>query len=230
MKRVSIGCLLATGVVCAPWTATAGSVSLFGGEGSYSVRVTSVKEARFKTTIKQQYDFSCGSAALATLLTYHYAHPVTEQEVFQAMYDRGDEEKIRRDGFSLLDIKRHLETAGYRAEGLRSPIDLLAEWGVPAIVLITDRGYRHFVVVKGIERDRVLLGDPALGARTMARADFESMWNGILFLIRDRADVANRFFNQRQDWRIRASAPLGVAIDREGLATITAMLRGPTDF
>jgi hypothetical protein len=64
----------------------------------------------------------------------------------------------------------------------------------------------------------------------MARADFESMWNGILFLIRDRADVANRFFNQRQDWRIRASAPLGVAIDREGLATITAMLRGPTDF
>ena len=54
--------------------------------GAYSLRVTSLKEARFKTTIPQQYDFSCGSAALATLLTHHYARPVGEQEVLREMY------------------------------------------------------------------------------------------------------------------------------------------------
>lgn len=40
--------------------------------GNYSIRLTSLKEARFKTTVAQQYDFSCGSAATATLLTFQY--------------------------------------------------------------------------------------------------------------------------------------------------------------
>ncbi len=57
--------------------------------GNLSVRVTSLKEARFRTTMRQQYDFSCGSAAVATLLTYHYGHPITEQQIFTAMFDLG---------------------------------------------------------------------------------------------------------------------------------------------
>ncbi len=44
--------------------------------GSYSVPVTSLKAARYRTTVPQQHDFSCGSAAVATLLTYQYGHPV----------------------------------------------------------------------------------------------------------------------------------------------------------
>ncbi len=32
---------------------------------SYPVRMTSLKEARFRNTIRQKYDFSCGSAAVA---------------------------------------------------------------------------------------------------------------------------------------------------------------------
>ena len=43
---------------------------------SYSMSVRSLKEMRlreaFRTTLRQQYDFSCGSAAVATLLTHHY--------------------------------------------------------------------------------------------------------------------------------------------------------------
>ena len=31
-------------------------------DGGFAARVTSVKEARFTSTIRQQYDFSCGSA------------------------------------------------------------------------------------------------------------------------------------------------------------------------
>ena len=62
---------------------------------SYSIKLTSLKEARFKTTVKQRYDFSCGSAATATLLTYQYGHQVTEEDVFTRMYARGDKAKIR---------------------------------------------------------------------------------------------------------------------------------------
>ena len=50
-------------------------------------RVESLKERAFRYTVRQQYDFSCGSAALATLLTYHYATPTDEEDTFKAMFD-----------------------------------------------------------------------------------------------------------------------------------------------
>src|SRR3546814_17816888 len=65
------GCVLAL-AACA--CAQAGSLSLrVPYSGSYAIHVTSLKEARFKTTVPQQRDFSCGSAAVATLLTSQYA-------------------------------------------------------------------------------------------------------------------------------------------------------------
>jgi predicted double-glycine peptidase len=211
--------------------ATAGSVSVLDGVGnSYSVPVTSLKEAKFRTTLKQQYDFSCGSAALAALLKFHYKYPVTEQQVFQNMYDHGDQDKIHRVGFSLLDMKRYLETIGYQADGIRGALDTLVEWRVPAIVLINDRGYRHFVIVKGVQQDRVLIGDPSSGMRTVSRTDFESMWNGILFVIRDHAGLASQSFNQQQDWHLTAQAPTAATVVQEGVASRTLLIPPPSDF
>ena len=198
--------------------------------GSFNVKVTSLKEARFRTTIRQQYDFSCGSAALATLLTYHYEDQLGEPEVFKAMYDAGNQEKIKRDGFSLLDIKNYLQTRGYRADGFRTTLDKLAAIGVPAIVLINHNGYRHFVVVKGVTSSEVLLGDPSYGLRRMQRDKFESMWNGLLFLIRNKANVATRYFNRDRSWQVHARAPLGMALGNPELANVTWMLPGVNDF
>ena len=39
---------------------------------NYRVRTMSWVEIPFRSVIRQQFDFSCGSAAVATLLTYHY--------------------------------------------------------------------------------------------------------------------------------------------------------------
>src|SRR5579859_4744487 len=74
------------------------NVTDFTGE-SYALHVTSLKEARFKRTIHQQFDFSCGSAAVATLLTYQYDYPVNEQAAFVEMFRNGNQAKIRREGF-----------------------------------------------------------------------------------------------------------------------------------
>ncbi|MDQ6880994.1 MAG: C39 family peptidase, partial [Pseudomonadota bacterium] len=121
--------------------------------------VTGLKQVRAGSTVHQQYDFSCGSAALATLLTHHYGHPAAEQEILHAMYDLGDQDKIHREGFSLLDMKRYLAGLGYVADGFQQPLEKLRDAGLPAIVLINEQGYRHFVVIKGLEDGRVLLGD-----------------------------------------------------------------------
>ena len=155
----------------------AGSVEINGGTGStYTLHLTTFKEAKFRNTVRQKYDFSCGSAAVATLLTYQYGYPVTEQAAFAQMYAHGDRVRINKEGFSLLDIKSYLQTLGFEADGFRLPLDKLAQEHLPAIVLIVVNRYHDFVVVKGLLDGRVLVGDPALGTRSIPRERFEKMW------------------------------------------------------
>jgi predicted double-glycine peptidase len=185
-------------------------------DGGFAARVTSVKEARFTTTIRQQYDFSCGSAAIATLLTHHYGMPVTEREVFTKMFEHGDQAKIRKHGFSMLDMKRYLGTIGFQADGFEQPLERLAQENLPAIVLLSERGYRHFVVVKGIARGRVLVGDPAMGTRSISLDRFSHLWaNHLLFVVHNRRESAQ--FNLAGDWHVAPPAPLFHAIDRDRL-------------
>lgn len=218
--------LLACGV---PATTAASNLDLRAPGATYSVPVTSLKEARFKTTVRQRFDFSCGSAATATLLTYQYGLPVSEADVFRDMFAKGNVQKIRREGFSLLDMRRYLASKGFQADGFKLPLEKLAEEGLPAIVLLNDKGYRHFVVVKGLRGDRVLVGDPARGTRALPRRQFERLWdNRLLFVVHNRRELAQ--FNHPADWRTAPPAPLDVGIQRQGLQNIVMPKRGPGDF
>jgi predicted double-glycine peptidase len=175
--------------------------------------------------VRQQYDFSCGSAALATLLTFHYAEPTTEQKAFGRMYEAGDKEKIAKVGFSLLDMKTYLASQGYEADGFQSSLDTLEKARVPAIALITVKGYQHFVVLKGVQEREVLVGDPALGIKAVPRPDFERQWtNGILFIIRNKAATGQEHFNMEPEWRSLARAPIGMALTEESLAAVSVSL------
>ncbi len=229
-RPLAIISLIALAAVYAP-LAQAGSITIPGVGATFTVKVPSFKERRFKSVIKQQHDFSCGSAALATLLTYHYQQPISEKDVFEIMYARGDKAKIHERGFSLLDMKGYLESRDYRADGFRISLDKLRSVRVPAVALINTDGYLHFVVVKGIYGEQVLMGDPAQGLRVSSREKFESMWNGIFFLIRNQAKVAQKHFNNGQEWRMLAkAAPLDTAIRRGGLASFTLSLPTQGEF
>jgi len=206
--------------------AHAGAVDV---DGVFTVPVVSMKEGRYLATERQQYDFSCGSAALSTLLTHHYGFRVGEQAVFEAMYREGEQAKIQHEGFSLLDMKRYLESQGFEADGFEAPLEKLAEAKVPGIALMNERGYNHFVVVKGLRDGRVLVGDPAGGTRALTQAEFESRWvNRILFVITNRQDRA--VFNAAADWRVVPRSPLTEGIQRDGVSGITMPRLGPSDF
>jgi predicted double-glycine peptidase len=199
------------------------------GMGDVTLPLTSLRQARLASTLIQQYDFSCGSAAIATLLTHHYGQPVSEQTVFEEMYANGDQQKIQSEGFSLLDMKRFLASRGFEADGFEQPLDKLTEARVPAIVLINDNGYHHFVVVKGVQADRVLIGDPSQGTRALPRRDFDALWtNRLLFVVHNRMESAR--FNLAVDWRVAPRAPLASGVGREGLAGIALPKLGPGDF
>lgn len=222
--------MLATSLLLAS-PAFGGSVWIPGIEGATNVPIQSIQERKFERVVRQQYDFSCGSAALATLLTYHYDDRTAEQAAFEEMYARGDQQKIARVGFSLLDMKQYLEGVGYEADGYKATLDTLEEAGVPAIALISVRGYRHFVVLKGLDEERILLGDPALGLRKLPRSEFERMWeNGILFIIRNKVEVGQKHFGVAAEWSMIPRAPLGLALPPQDLAELTVSLPGFGEF
>jgi len=180
-----------------------------GPIADYQVPVASMLARKFATVVRQQYDFSCGSAALATLLRYHYGLPRSETDVFTGMWRQGDQAQIRRVGFSLLDMKRYLADHQLRADGYKVTLDAIAGRKLPGIALITVKGYRHFVVVKGITADQVLLGDPSLGLKAVPRAQFQAMWNGIYFVLTSAPQVGASNFNGPRQWQPIARAPVG---------------------
>ena len=211
---------VALGLLAARAVHAESMIQVSGGE-SYSVPVHTLQQMRFywafRRTVHQQYDFSCGSAALATLLTYQYGRPTTETAVFRTMYAVGNQAQIRIEGFSLLDMKRYLQSLGYVADGVRVPLSTLIKIGIPAIALITDHGYRHFVVVKGANAYRVVLGDPALGRRVMSRQAFARVRVGnLFFVIRNDLNIAR--FNLPADWASATPPPLFLGVDRHSLA------------
>lgn len=202
----------------------------FAGAGMRTVvPLKSLKQIRFDATVRQQFDFSCGSAALATLLSHHYGVPVTEQVAFEEMFRNGDQQKIRQQGFSLLDMQRFLAGRGLRADGFQLPLEKLAESRLPAIVLVAEKGYSHFVVIKGFADGRVLLGDPSNGTRAVSLQRFRDMWSSKLLFVIHGYDGAVAF-NRPADWRAAPPAPLADGIARNNLDIISLPKFGPGDF
>jgi hypothetical protein len=148
-------------------------------EGSRAV--TSLLEFRQQNVVLQEWDLSCGAAALTTLLRYQHGDQVTEKAVATELVNRpeyiANPELVQiREGFSLLDLKRYVDARGYRGIGFgkMTLADLVDR--APILVPIRTRGYNHFVVFRGHLGNRVLLADPAWGNRTMTDIQFDRAW------------------------------------------------------
>ena len=66
----------------------------------------SLRDIRDRYVVKQQFDYSCGAAALATLLTHHFGDATSEQDVLKILMAElsKDEQRLKAwRGFSLLD-------------------------------------------------------------------------------------------------------------------------------
>jgi len=159
----------------------------------------SLKDLRDDSLVRQRFDFSCGAAALATILRYGFGDEVTERDILKELFDLlTDEERetVRRTGFSLLHLQRVAQARGYRAQGFRLSPDQLPRLGGPVIVFIEPRGYEHFAVLRGVRGDRVYLADPARGNIRMPAYSFLEGWlqddaRGIIFVVEPETGPAD---------------------------------------
>ncbi|ELR66987.1 bacteriocin resistance protein, putative [Photobacterium marinum] len=206
------------------------ALDYFPNRGAYNVDVKSYQEQLFGDVFRQQYDFSCGSAAVASLVTYHYGVETSEDSVFKFMFENGNRDKIEREGFSLLDMKNYLTSQGFDANGYNIPLEKFKQIRIPGITIVNFDGYMHFVVIKGMNSKQVIIGDPSRGTVVMTIDDFKKYYKGAVLLVKNHAKKGRDSFITAENYNIYTPSPISDAVARDSLSTFSITLPGANDY
>ena len=60
----------------------------------WDTRVEPLVEQKFRNIVRQAYDYSCGSAALTTVLNFYVGRSLTERQVMEGLLHYGESERI----------------------------------------------------------------------------------------------------------------------------------------
>ena len=127
-------------------------------------------------TILQMEATECGAAALAMVLA-HYGLWIPLEKLRA-------ECGVNRDGSKASCVIRAARNRNCEADGYRWTVDdlleLLPENPFP---LIIHWEFNHFVVLEGIEGEKVYLNDPAIGRRTVKLEEFRTSYTGVSLYI-----------------------------------------------
>lgn len=140
-------------------------------------------EFRNANLVRQQYDYSCGSASLASILKYYYNDSdVTERGIIdEILKSKGyglNENEILKEGDNIIsfsDLSKYAENKGFKALGLAVDFDALSK-KIPVIVFVSVRGIDHFSVYKGMNKEYVYLADPSFGNIKIKIYQFKEMF------------------------------------------------------
>ena len=129
------------------------------------------------TVIKQQSTFDCGPAALATLLSF-YDPELADPTALAAMVlqDVAKSDRIRREGFSLLQLAMMAEALGWQPTLGAISHRELHTMTLPALVHLNLPSGPHFSVLVGLAGQRVILADPSQGLQWWSREQFVAAW------------------------------------------------------
>lgn len=150
-----------------------------------SESIEPLTELKYSNVVRQQYDYSCGSAALTTLLDFYLGRNFQERQVMEGLLQFGDTEKIvARRGFSLLDMKRLVTALGHPSGGFKAEQEDLEKLDHPAIAPIEYAGFKHFIVIRGVKDGHVYVADPSLGNISFTTKRFMEVWDrNVLFIV-----------------------------------------------
>ncbi len=176
------------------------ALNISGKNGTASVKRHTVMELRNLYVVKQELDYSCGAAALATLMINYFGEDTSEREILDLLdiriKDLSEEEIAhkKKNGFSLLDLKSVANQKGYQAAGFRLTLDQLRKLNTPVIVFVKPLGYHHFAVLRGVAGDRIYLADPTRGNLRLNSARFLEEYSGIVFVLgKDGEELINTY-------------------------------------
>lgn len=167
-------------VLCA--VAVAAAISGCDGGGALrSDRPMSYVALRYEATVRQTEDFTCGGASLATILTYYWATPTSEDTALATLKTRYSAARLHHlseKGLSFDDLIYMANKLGFSAEGAKVPVNQLPSLAGPVIVHLNKGKFQHFVVLRRVGKGVYYVSDPIVGELTMHANEFEAQYTG----------------------------------------------------
>lgn len=144
-------------------------------------RPRSVLALRYEATVPQLSDFTCGAASLATVLTFYWKTPTSENKLLGALTARYTDEEIEHineTGMTFDDLILMANAEGFQAEGIKLPAEKLVKVSGPAIVHLDKGDLKHFVVLRKVGDGVYYLSDPIVGQLAMHSDEFNQQYTG----------------------------------------------------
>lgn len=149
-------------------------------------RPKSYVDLKFAYTVRQQRDFTCGAAALATILKFHYGMPVTEEMIFWMIINRYTAEQLKQKvqvGFSFEDLIFVAEKLGFKTQAAVITSAELEKLNGPVILQLNLKKFDHFSVLRKKTADTAYMSDPVFGQITLDEKEFKGEFKGAVLAI-----------------------------------------------
>ncbi len=163
---------------------------LSGGGSALASAITErprpYQELKFEFTVRQQRDFTCGAAALASILKYHYGMPVTEEMIFWMIVNRYKPEELKQKaqvGFSFEDLIFVAEKLGFKTQAAVVSATELEKLNGPVILQLNLKKFDHFAVLRKKTPDIAYMSDPMFGQLTLDESEFKTEFKGAVLAI-----------------------------------------------
>lgn len=128
--------------------------------------------------VKQHDLKDCGCACLATISKqYGFKVPISKIREISG---------TDKQGTSAYGIIKAAEKIGFTAKGVKvsKPEDIFSEFPLPAVAhVVIDNKFLHYVVIHRIDKNEILIADPAKGMVKYKPQDFFNIWTGIMILM-----------------------------------------------
>ena len=189
---------------------SAASASEFftGIEGGVRYQVVPYIGLRMSGIVVQQVDSSCGSASMAMLLAEKFGIEIPEQVLFDIVVaplskDPTALKAIEQNGLSITHLAQMVAPIDLHVQGVTRTLEgVLSSEALPVLARIAEPNRQntaevieHWVVVRAVHGNRVLVRDPVIGNRRMPIHAFANAWvgkSGKGVLVRVTRDAAGK--------------------------------------